>query len=162
MTRPSVTAHRFTHRAGRSATLFVLLSSLLLNSCTDSPSSPDPTAQDLAPATYEPPEKVRHATMIWSADSEVDLFGPQAILIRGAREADIVAAYGGPNNTYPGFMNALDPDLHVFYTQGSTAPSIVGTEYARIHSIDERPDGFTALVCVQNSGMATYNVACPP
>ncbi|WP_157084283.1 hypothetical protein [Millisia brevis] len=121
----------------------------LISGCTG-----DHSTRDTTPTAYEPPENVRNATMIWSAESGIDLVGPEAILVRAAREADVVARYAGPDSTYPGFMDALDPELHDFYGYESGVAAIYGTQYARLQSLDVSPDGFTALICIQGDGMA--------
>lgn len=151
MLTTSAPSRREIRSVSRTLTGLMMLA-CLLTACTKAPAPPEPTS-----TAYQPPENARNATMIWSAEPGIDLFTPESILIRAAREADIVARYGGPGNTYLGFMDALDPDLHIFYMPDSTSPSIHGTGYARIQSIQATSDGFSGLICIQSSGLATRN-----
>lgn len=110
-----------------------------------------PTEQSVPP--YEPPPAVRNATLIWSAEPGIDLFGPEAILIRATREADLVAAYAGPDSTYPGYMNAFVPGTVSRYPLTTGRGPLYGTERVRIQSVELRPNGFDASICVQTDGM---------
>ncbi|WP_157084279.1 hypothetical protein [Millisia brevis] len=130
----------------------MLLGTLLASGCSAEIPVPTPTE---AP-DYQPPQNVRNATLVWSAQPEIDLLGPEATLTRATREAHLVALYAGPDNAYPGYMEALRPEDRYFYPNDSGLAPLYGTEHSRIQELSTNPDGFSASICVQPDGLARY------
>lgn len=143
LTRPAV-KHR----------VVVSLLGVVLVACGQEGARESPTQSTSSESLLAPPE-VRQATMVWSSGPGIDLFGTEGVLVRAAREADVVAAYAGIENTYPGFERALSGESRFKYEEGwAPRVPIAGTEYAEIVRIDESPAGFTATVCLDNNQMA--------
>ncbi|NNH72330.1 hypothetical protein HLB23_21125 [Nocardia uniformis] len=119
---------------------------LLTAACTTSPSAPP---ADTGTPAYRPPEEVRNATVIWSAEPGVDLFDSNSTLVRAAAEALEVAILAGPEDSYPGFNDAVtDPTTRDLYFRRSTRDTTAyGTLYKHILDVTPTSTGFTARTC---------------
>ncbi|WP_306361419.1 hypothetical protein [Nocardia sp. CC227C] len=144
------------HTAGITAVL------LLAVACTTSPSdsheSPDSPS-------YLPPEEVRNATVVWSAEPGTDLFDTYPTLTRAAAEALVVAGLAGPERSYPGFDEAVtDPTTRGIYFRKANRDTVYGTLYKHIVDIVPTDTGFTAHTCESFKDFAVerdgkYNVS---
>lgn len=122
--------------------------------CSDKPAR-DPHA---APTTTTVEQLHPHFSFVWSADGAFDLFSRPAELIRATREALELTNDFGPDQTFPGYLNAIggpsgDED-YVFNTkQSSPGIAEVGrsprTQYYRIAEVTISPDhsNIGAVVC---------------
>ncbi|NNH72329.1 hypothetical protein HLB23_21120 [Nocardia uniformis] len=118
---------------------------LLTAGCTTSTSNPPDSAGTPA---YRPPEQVRNATVVWSAESDVNLFDSHSTLVRAAAEALEVAVLAGPEKSYPGFDQAVtDPTTRDIYFRSGSRATAYGTLYKHIFDIIPTNGGFTALTC---------------
>ncbi len=105
------------------------------------------------PSAYQPPDTVRDATMVWSADSGVDLFSGRAALTRAAYEAHFVSWASRVVPTYPGFERALIRKEPSRPEQTARRGKNFGTMQARIQRIIGSDADFTAQICLLNSGL---------
>ncbi|WP_306356621.1 MULTISPECIES: hypothetical protein [unclassified Nocardia] len=126
----------------------VVFTGLLAAACTGS--GPDAPIEP-GPSVYTPPAAVRNATVIWSAESGIDLFDTFPTLTRAAMEAlEVAERVAGPELSYPGFDEAVTDerqrDLHFRIVTGRGRP-IFGTLYRHILEIVPTDTGFTAYVC---------------
>ncbi|PVX68379.1 UNVERIFIED_ORG: hypothetical protein FNL38_104202 [Nocardia globerula] len=102
---------------------------------------------DVAPASEFP-----HTT-VWSADPGVDLFGRGAELIRATAEATAYTHTGGPEFTYPGYIDAI---RDISRDRSSISSWIVNqtpdydnrfTWFRNIVDFSESSDSVSAIVC---------------
>lgn len=142
----------------------VVAISLMLAGCgasdEDERASATSTAQH--PSQMDPytvSERIRGATIVWSAEPEIDLFSTEGILIRANIESSIIARLVGRGYTYPGF----DPSIEASTTYINFDPTgqlrkvilgnLSGTAHARIQSITETESGFESVVCIADHGL---------
>jgi len=125
--------------------------SLMVVSCSGG--EPGDAAPAEAAEQYRPPEQIRGATVVWSAEPGVYLQDEHGTLVRAAEEARFVARYVGIENSYPGFAAALNPA-----SAGMITPlrdrQPVGTLRAHVLSITPTDTGFEAAVCTERSELA--------
>ncbi|SUA72750.1 Uncharacterised protein [Nocardia otitidiscaviarum] len=96
---------------------------------------------------YEPPDEVRNATVVWSAEPGIDLFSTPATLMRAANESDIIGSYAGLEHAYPGYANALDRPYATRYQVESYRGTIAGTVLNHIQRIQDTGDGYLVEFC---------------
>ncbi|MCP9622933.1 hypothetical protein NMK54_22545 [Nocardia otitidiscaviarum] len=136
-------------------TAATLAAAVVLTGCTDSESpGTDTTSEAVSPCAddgsgrYRPPEQVCDATVVWSAEPGIDLFSPEATLVRASIEADRIAGYAGPEVTYPGYMDAVEPRKAEFYEDATVYRGThSGTIQVHIQQIQPTEDGFHAKFC---------------
>ncbi|MCP9622763.1 hypothetical protein FOH10_04645 [Nocardia otitidiscaviarum] len=123
---------------------------LLITGCGGSDTSNTPTTSSSARpsgSVYEPPDEVRNATVVWSAEPGIDLFSTAATLARAARESDIIGSYAGLEHTYPGYAKALDRPYATHYDVESYRGTIAGTMLHHIQRIQDTGDGYLVEYC---------------
>lgn len=142
----------------------ILVSIPLLASCaTDVDETTDVRDSSTTPAQnsttvreYRVPERLENSTIVWSAEPGIDLFSPEATVVRAAIEARQVALATSLAESYPGYENAVDPDTRAYFAEKSwTSWPEYGTAYHHIANLDPTDEGFVAHVCLQLSGIAS-------
>ncbi len=118
--------------------------------------TPATTACSDGSAAYQPPDEVCNATMVWSAEPGIDLYSPEATLVRAAWESDEIGSYAGLEQTYPGFARALSPEYHGRgrYREERYRGTVFGTVLGHILEIETTADGFLGKFCVLSNGFA--------
>lgn len=106
---------------------------------------------------YEVPDQLRDATMVWSAEPEVDLSSAEGTLIRAAQESIAIGATVGLDYTYRGFAasgsyKGGDSIYSIFKSATGEGP-FAGTVHSRIQKILPSDSGFEALTCVLSIGL---------
>lgn len=105
---------------------------------------------------YEAPAQMRDATVVWSAESGIDLFSPESTLVRASHEASAIASLVGFNYTYPGFSEASTVKVggkdRSLEDETGRGP-FVGTIHSRIMAITPTTSGFDSLTCVLSVGL---------
>ncbi|WP_028477726.1 hypothetical protein [Nocardia sp. CNY236] len=142
------------HRIAQLAAM--MLAVLSVAGCSQTTSSaPDPTTTVAPPpAYYIPPDQVRDASAVWSADPPIDLLSSEAALVRAALESDLIGAAAGIDRTYPGFEEALDRSQRFRYNHDSSRGPTKGTLRGHIQTITPTATGFTAFFCIQYNNLA--------
>lgn len=150
-------------RAPLIAGLLLLACSLTSCSASDQPSrqqESDPEASaapaPISPSKYQVPDNIRNATIVWSAESGIDLLGEEATVIRAALEAHHITLGSPISDSYPGYARAIDQETKDFYNRYTTQSAWeYGTGYRRIRNIEPTDNGFIAYTCQQLSGIAS-------
>ncbi|ORI21115.1 hypothetical protein [Rhodococcus sp. 1168] len=106
---------------------------------------------------YEVPDQLRDATMVWSAEPEVDLFSAEGTLTRAAQESIAIGATVGLDYTYRGFAasgnyKGGDSIYSIFQSATGDGP-FAGTIHSRIQKVNPSDNGFEALTCVLSIGL---------
>ncbi|MFR9753447.1 hypothetical protein ACL02S_20770 [Nocardia sp. 004] len=145
-----MTRHRISQLAA------MTLAVLMVAGCGHTTSStPAPTTIVAPPpAYYIPPDQVRNASAVWSADPPIDLLSLEAALVRAALESDLIGRAAGIDKTYPGFEEALDRSQRFRYNRDSSRGASSGTMRGHIQTITPTPTGFTAFFCIQFNNLA--------
>ncbi|WP_306359981.1 hypothetical protein [Nocardia sp. CC227C] len=123
---------------------------LLLAGCGRTDISDTPTTSTSTPPSsgvYEPPDEVRNATVVWSAEPGIDLFSTPATLMRAANESDIIGSYAGLDHAYPGYAKALDRPYTTRYEVERYRGTIAGTVLRHIQRIQDTGDGYLIEFC---------------
>jgi hypothetical protein len=106
---------------------------------------------------YEVPDQLRDATVVWSAEPEVDLFSVEGTLIRAAQESIIIGIAVGLDYTYPGFAvsgNYLGGDsIYSPFRSATGDGPFAGSVHSRIQQVIPISNGFEALTCVLSIGL---------
>lgn len=115
------------------------------------------TSRSLGSDVYEVPDQLRDATMVWSAEPEVDLFSAEGTLTRAAQESIAIGATVGLDYTYRGFAvsgnyKGGDSIYSIFKSATGEGP-FAGTVHSRIQKIIPSDSGFEALTCVLSIGL---------
>ncbi|WP_306361024.1 hypothetical protein [Nocardia sp. CC227C] len=149
----------------------ILTVAMAATGCGDSATSPaDPTPAGERPCTdipivagtYKPPQQVCDATMVWSAEPGIDLYTPEATLIRATDEADLIALYAGLDYSYPGYAAALmDPTRLERYEEGEGHRTVFGTLRSHVWQIQPNANGFHAELCGLNNESAATSPGAP-
>ncbi|MBF6178431.1 hypothetical protein [Nocardia otitidiscaviarum] len=159
-----IAVERMSGRTATTVTATILTVAIAATGCGDSTTGPpDPTPAAVSPCTdipnaegeYKPPQQVCNATMVWSAEPGIDLYSPEATLLRATTEADIIAAGAGLEYSYRGYAAALsDPTRIKHYEDGGVPRTIYGTLLTHIQQIQPTADGFHAEYCSLNNEAA--------
>ncbi|WP_306355989.1 MULTISPECIES: hypothetical protein [unclassified Nocardia] len=96
---------------------------------------------------YEPPDEVRNATVVWSAEPGIDLFSTAATLMRAADESDVIGRYAGLEHAYPGYAKALELADTPRYEIERYRGTIAGTLLNHIQRIQDTEDGYLVEFC---------------
>ena len=106
---------------------------------------------------YEAPDQLRDATVVWSAEPEVDLFSVEGTLIRAAQESIIIGITVGLDYTYPGFAvsgNYFGGDsIYSPFRSATGDGPFAGSVHSRIQQVIPISNGFEALTCVLSTGL---------
>ncbi|WP_280356203.1 hypothetical protein [Nocardia otitidiscaviarum] len=122
---------------------------LLATGCggTDTNDTPTSSSNARPSGVYQPPDEVRNATVVWSAEPGIDLFSTAATLIRASAESDIIGGYAGLDHTYPGYATALALADTPRYKVESDRGTIAGTLLMHIQRIQDTGDGYLVEFC---------------
>lgn len=125
----------------------------------DDGSAPETTSMSRWPAinVYEVPDRVRDATMVWSAEPGIDLFSAEGTVIRAAGESLVIGLMVGLDYTYVGFAassnsEAGGPLFSLFRADTGQGP-FVGTVHSLIQQIIPTDAGFDVLSCALSVGL---------
>lgn len=119
----------------------------------------------VATADYEfPLEWAGDYTFRWSAADDIDLEGPEALVVRAFAESVQLAMSVGARLAYPGYAEAVPDGKGLLLPEGGAYPPgasegdwrlrWAGTFLARIVRIEPAPVGFTAVFCVDRTDVA--------
>lgn len=129
------------------------------DSDTDGGTAPSSTSTPRSPVTdvYEVPDQLRDATMVWSADPEVDLFSTEGTLTRATQESIVIGMTTGLDYTYIGFAGSGnykggDSMYSIFQSETGEGP-FAGTVRGHIQQIVPNDVGFDAVTCVLSVGL---------
>ncbi|WP_206510413.1 hypothetical protein C5142_23050 [Rhodococcus sp. BGS-1C] len=129
------------------------------DSTVDDPQVLETSAVPRWPATdiYEVPDRIRDATMVWSAEPGLDLFSTEGTLTRAALESVSIGLMVGLDYTYIGFAASSNSPgggrLYGGFDDDTGQGPFVGTIYGRIQKILPTDSGFDVLSCVLSVGL---------
>lgn len=137
---------------------------LTLAACGDStdpvPNS-TPSSKPVAD-TYVVPDRIRDATVVWSAEPGIDMFSAESTLIRANMESSILARLLGQGYPYLGFNASIQAGT-TYVDFGPTGNfrrvlngRLVGTAQARIQEVRPTDNGFESVVCVASLGLDEF------
>lgn len=125
-------------------------------------SAPGTTSMSRWPAinVYEIPDRVRDATMVWSAEPGFDLFSAEGNVIRAAGESLVIGLMVGLDYTYVGFAASSNsvaggPPYSLFQADTGQGP-FVGTVHGHIQQVIPTDAGFDVLSCVVAVGLEVF------
>lgn len=111
------------------------------------------------PATdrYEVPDRIRDATMVWSADPGADLFSPEGVLTRAALESFSIGLMVGLDYAYIGFAASSGSPgggrMYGGFDDDTRQGPFAGSIHGRIQQIIPTDNGFDVLSCVLSVGL---------
>ncbi|WP_206492714.1 hypothetical protein [Rhodococcus sp. KRD162] len=128
-------------------------------SVVDGPQASETSAAPRWPATnnYEVPDGIANATMVWSAESGIDLFSIEGTLARATYESVAIGWMVGLDYTYIGFPASSNsvpggPLYSTFRAETGDGP-FAGTVNGHIQQIIPTDTGFDAISCLLTAGL---------
>ncbi|MCZ4080274.1 hypothetical protein O1W68_20205 [Rhodococcus sp. H36-A4] len=139
--------------------LMMLAAITACDSAVEDGFAPGTTSTSRWPAinVYEVPDRVRDATMVWSAEPGIDLFSAEGTVIRAAGESLVIGLMVGLDYTYVGFAASSNsvaggPMYSLFQADTGQGP-FVGTVHSLIQQVVPTDAGFDVLSCALSVGL---------
>ncbi|WP_186629423.1 hypothetical protein [Rhodococcus sp. BP22] len=129
------------------------------DSVDDDGSAPETTSLSRWPAinVYEVPDRVRDATMVWSAEPGIDLFSAEGTAIRAAGESLVIGLMVGLDYAYVGFAASSNSEaggpLYSLFQADTGQGPFVGTVHGHIQQVIPTDAGFDVLSCALSIGL---------
>ncbi|MCZ4080284.1 hypothetical protein O1W68_20255 [Rhodococcus sp. H36-A4] len=145
----------------RTAVLLTMLTAVAACDSVDDDggAAPETTSMSPWPAidVYEVPDRVRDATMVWSAEPGIDLFSAEGTIIRAAGESLVIGLMVGLDYTYVGFAASSNSEaggpLYSLFQADTGQGPFVGTVHGHIQQVIPTDAGFDVLSCLVAVGL---------
>lgn len=142
-----------------SVVMIMLATITACGSVDDEPRVVETSSVPRWPATnnYEVPDGIRDATMVWSAESGIDLFSIEGTLARATYESVAIGWMLGLDYAYIGFAASSNsapggPLYSLFRPETGDGP-FVGTVHGHIQQIIPTDAGFDVISCLLTAGL---------